>query len=153
MEIGAAGISQQWRNLTFRLPWTLRLPHGPIKNEGGGGGGGGPHFRTVSHSTAVRLTRPVPWPSRSCALLSTASSPCCREHVRYPGPHCHRAQLCWCHRSSPLPPPPEPRSCSEPPFSAVHPRPCDPSPEPAAEPWSTLCTRSTLPLLEVPSLH
>ena len=38
---GAAGISQQWRNSTFRLPLTLRLPHGSIKEKGGVGGGGG----------------------------------------------------------------------------------------------------------------
>ena len=95
------------------------------------------------------LTRPMHWPSRPCALLSTASDPSYRARVRCPGPHCYRAQLC----SSPLPPPPEPSSCSEPPFSVVHPRPYDLSPEPATEPWSTLCVPSTLPLLAMPSLH
>ena len=38
---GAAGISQQWQNSTFRLPLTLRLPHGSIKEIKGGGGGRG----------------------------------------------------------------------------------------------------------------
>ena len=92
----------------------------------------------------------MPWPSRSYALFSTASDPCCRARVRCLGPHCRRAQLFRCRRSSPLPPPPKTSSYSEPPFSVVYPCPCDPSPEPAAEPWSTLCARSTLPLLAVP---
>ena len=38
MEKGALGISQQWRNSTFRLPLTLRLPNDFKKIKGGGGG-------------------------------------------------------------------------------------------------------------------
>ena len=56
---GAAGISQQWRNSTFRLPLTLWLPHDSIKEKKGGGGG--PSFSFFSFFSLSALFPSVPW--------------------------------------------------------------------------------------------
>ena len=107
---GAAGVSQQWRNSTDKLPLTLRLPHGSIKERRkgeGGGGGGCAHFHYVHFlPLALPALFPlVPW------LPTSVPEPL----------HCHRS--------------PVPRACSCPtsavPVPCSHPRPepSDPSPE------------------------
>ena len=121
---GAAGISQQWRNSIDRLPMTLRLPHGSIKERrggGGGGGGGGVSFSFFSFpsSSLPALFPLVPW------LPTSVPEPL----------HCHRS--------------PVPRACSCPaptmlvPCSHPRPEPSDPSPE--------TCSSASRPVPAVPS--
>ena len=90
---GTAGISQQWRNSTVRLPMTLRLPHGSIKERGGGGGGGGASFSLCSFLSSS--------PPLLCSLQCPGSLLPCLSHYTATGPQCRArvhalAQPCLC---------------------------------------------------------